>query len=193
MMRQRRPVREMATKRKTRGGYMISVVAEMYEIHPRPCAFIRQTLRMYEREGLRCGPAAQGWKHTALYRRKIWSGFDHSRVHPEPGMRDLGQPRRREYRGDRGSPFCRCATDCAWILRRDEPADAGRIRRLCARRDAERRSTSIQAQQNPGAGLLVPNHLRFKRVTLVTGVVMCWSDFRPGTEYSKKKEAVVRR
>src|ERR1700709_257326 len=35
----------MATKRKTRGGYMISVVAEMYEIHP-------QTLRMYEREGL---------------------------------------------------------------------------------------------------------------------------------------------
>ena len=35
----------MATRRKSRGGYMISVVAEMYEIHP-------QTLRMYEREGL---------------------------------------------------------------------------------------------------------------------------------------------
>ena len=35
----------MATKRKSRGGYMISVVAEMYEIHP-------QTLRLYEREGL---------------------------------------------------------------------------------------------------------------------------------------------
>src|SRR6201995_1164340 len=35
----------MATKRKSRGAYMISAVAEMYEIHP-------QTLRLYEREGL---------------------------------------------------------------------------------------------------------------------------------------------
>jgi MerR family transcriptional regulator/heat shock protein HspR len=32
-------------KRKTKGAYMISTVAEMYEIHP-------QTLRLYEREGL---------------------------------------------------------------------------------------------------------------------------------------------
>ena len=35
----------MAAKRKTKGAYMISAVAEMYEIHP-------QTLRLYEREGL---------------------------------------------------------------------------------------------------------------------------------------------
>ena len=35
----------MPAKRKTKGAYMISSVAEMYEIHP-------QTLRMYEREGL---------------------------------------------------------------------------------------------------------------------------------------------
>ena len=35
----------MATKRKSKGAYMISSVAEMYEIHP-------QTLRLYEREGL---------------------------------------------------------------------------------------------------------------------------------------------
>ncbi len=35
----------MATKRKSRGSYMISAVAEMYGIHP-------QTLRLYEREGL---------------------------------------------------------------------------------------------------------------------------------------------
>src|SRR6202795_4808719 len=35
----------MATKRKSKGAYMISAVAEMYEIHP-------QTLRLYEREGL---------------------------------------------------------------------------------------------------------------------------------------------
>ncbi len=35
----------MATRRKSKGAYMISAVAEMYEIHP-------QTLRMYEREGL---------------------------------------------------------------------------------------------------------------------------------------------
>jgi MerR family transcriptional regulator, heat shock protein HspR len=35
----------MPTKRKSKGAYMISAVAEMYEIHP-------QTLRLYEREGL---------------------------------------------------------------------------------------------------------------------------------------------
>ena len=32
-------------KRKSKGAYMISAVAEMYGIHP-------QTLRLYEREGL---------------------------------------------------------------------------------------------------------------------------------------------
>ena len=35
----------MAAKRKSKGAYMISSVAEMYEIYP-------QTLRLYEREGL---------------------------------------------------------------------------------------------------------------------------------------------
>src|ERR1700721_4480704 len=35
----------MPTKRKSKGAYMISADAEMYEIHP-------QTLRLYEREGL---------------------------------------------------------------------------------------------------------------------------------------------
>src|SRR5574337_1309081 len=35
----------MTAKRKTKGVYMISAVADMYEIHP-------QTLRLYEREGL---------------------------------------------------------------------------------------------------------------------------------------------
>jgi MerR family transcriptional regulator/heat shock protein HspR len=35
----------MAARRKSKGAYMISAVAEMYEIHP-------QTLRLYEREGL---------------------------------------------------------------------------------------------------------------------------------------------
>jgi MerR family transcriptional regulator/heat shock protein HspR len=48
----------MATKRKSRGGYMISVVAEMYEIHP-------QTLRMYEREGLLRPSRSDG--NTRLY------------------------------------------------------------------------------------------------------------------------------
>ena len=48
----------MATKRKTRGGYMISVVAAMYEIHP-------QTLRMYEREGLLRPSRSDG--NTRLY------------------------------------------------------------------------------------------------------------------------------
>jgi len=35
----------MSAKRKSKGAYMISAVAEMYAIHP-------QTLRLYEREGL---------------------------------------------------------------------------------------------------------------------------------------------
>jgi MerR family transcriptional regulator/heat shock protein HspR len=48
----------MATKRKTKGAYMISAVAEMYEIHP-------QTLRMYEREGLLKPSRTEG--NTRLY------------------------------------------------------------------------------------------------------------------------------
>jgi MerR family transcriptional regulator/heat shock protein HspR len=46
------------TKRKSKGAYMISVVAEMYEIHP-------QTLRLYEREGLLKPSRSEG--NTRLY------------------------------------------------------------------------------------------------------------------------------
>ncbi len=48
----------MPTKRKSRGAYMISVVAEMYDIHP-------QTLRLYEREGLLKPSRTEG--NTRLY------------------------------------------------------------------------------------------------------------------------------
>ena len=48
----------MAAKRKTKGAYMISAVAEMYEIHP-------QTLRLYEREGLLKPSRTEG--NTRLY------------------------------------------------------------------------------------------------------------------------------
>ena len=48
----------MATKRKSKGAYMISAVAEMYEIHP-------QTLRLYEREGLLKPSRSEG--NTRLY------------------------------------------------------------------------------------------------------------------------------
>jgi len=48
----------MATKRKSKGTYMISAVAEMYEIHP-------QTLRLYEREGLLKPSRTEG--NTRLY------------------------------------------------------------------------------------------------------------------------------
>jgi MerR family transcriptional regulator/heat shock protein HspR len=48
----------MATKRKGKGAYMISAVAEMYEIHP-------QTLRLYEREGLLRPSRSEG--NTRLY------------------------------------------------------------------------------------------------------------------------------
>ena len=48
----------MATKRKSKGAYMISAVAEMYAIHP-------QTLRLYEREGLLKPSRTDG--NTRLY------------------------------------------------------------------------------------------------------------------------------
>ena len=48
----------MATKKKSKGAYMISAVAEMYEIHP-------QTLRLYEREGLLKPSRTEG--NTRLY------------------------------------------------------------------------------------------------------------------------------
>jgi MerR family transcriptional regulator, heat shock protein HspR len=48
----------MTAKRKTKGAYMISSVAEMYEIHP-------QTLRLYEREGLLKPSRTEG--NTRLY------------------------------------------------------------------------------------------------------------------------------
>ena len=48
----------MPTKRKSKGAYMISAVAEMYGIHP-------QTLRLYEREGLLKPSRTEG--KTRLY------------------------------------------------------------------------------------------------------------------------------
>ena len=46
------------TKRKSKGAYMISAVADMYGIHP-------QTLRLYEREGLLKPSRTEG--NTRLY------------------------------------------------------------------------------------------------------------------------------
>lgn len=46
------------TKRKSKGAYMISAVAEMYGIHP-------QTLRLYEREGLLKPSRTEG--NTRMY------------------------------------------------------------------------------------------------------------------------------
>jgi len=51
-------LKTMATKRKSKGAYMISSVAEMYAIHP-------QTLRLYEREGLLRPSRSDG--NTRLY------------------------------------------------------------------------------------------------------------------------------
>lgn len=48
----------MVTKRKSKGAYMISSVAEMYDIHP-------QTLRLYEREGLLKPSRTEG--NTRMY------------------------------------------------------------------------------------------------------------------------------
>ena len=51
-------IRGTMTKRKSKGAYMISAVAEMYGIHP-------QTLRLYEREGLLKPSRTEG--NTRLY------------------------------------------------------------------------------------------------------------------------------
>ncbi len=59
----------MAAKRKSKGAYMISAVAEMYEIHP-------QTLRLYEREGLLKPSRTEG--NTRSTRMRIWSGWSSS-------------------------------------------------------------------------------------------------------------------
>ena len=56
----------MATKRKSKGAYMISAVAEMYEIHP-------QTLRLYEREGLLRPRGVKGIR--GFIRMRTWSGW----------------------------------------------------------------------------------------------------------------------
>src|SRR5689334_14980730 len=48
----------MATRKKSRAAYMISAVADQYEIHP-------QTLRLYEREGLLRPSRSEG--NTRLY------------------------------------------------------------------------------------------------------------------------------
>src|SRR6201987_505188 len=48
----------MPAKRRSKGAYMISAVAEIYEIHP-------QTLRLYEREGLLKPSRTEG--NTRLY------------------------------------------------------------------------------------------------------------------------------
>ena len=48
----------MPSKRRSKGAYMISAVAEMYGIHP-------QTLRLYEREGLLKPSRTEG--NTRLY------------------------------------------------------------------------------------------------------------------------------
>ena len=47
-------------KARSKAAYMISAVAEQYQIHP-------QTLRLYEREGL-LAAVAQRRQHAALHR-----------------------------------------------------------------------------------------------------------------------------
>ena len=53
-------------KAKGKAGYMISAVAEQYEIHP-------QTLRLYEREGLLLRPGVKGTRGSIPMR--TWSAW----------------------------------------------------------------------------------------------------------------------
>ena len=57
-MPKRSPSKSRRSGKKSRAGYMISAVAEMYNIHP-------QTLRLYERVGLFKPSRSQG--NTRLY------------------------------------------------------------------------------------------------------------------------------
>jgi len=102
----------MVAKRKTKGAYMISAVAEMYEIHP-------QTLRLYEREGL-LKPSRPRGATRALHGR----GPGAAGVHPEPGA-GLGREyrRHRHYSANAGADGG------------DEPADA-ELCGVCADGDA---------------------------------------------------------
>jgi MerR family transcriptional regulator/heat shock protein HspR len=124
----------MATKRKTRGGYMISVVAEMYEIHP-------QTLRMYEREGLLRPSRSDG--NTRLY-----TDEDLERLEFILNLaRDLG---------------VNIAGIAIVLQMRERMEEMNRQMQGFVDYVREEMLARMQAQQNPGAGL-VP----FKRVTLV--------------------------
>jgi MerR family transcriptional regulator/heat shock protein HspR len=124
----------MATKRKSRGGYMISVVAEMYEIHP-------QTLRMYEREGLLRPSRSDG--NTRLY-----TDEDLERLEFILNLaRDLG---------------VNIAGIAIVLQMRERMEEMNRQMQGFVDYVREEMLARMQAQQNPGAGL-VP----FKRVTLV--------------------------
>ena len=53
--------------KRSKAAYMISAVAEQYEIHP-------QTLRLYEREGL-LRPSPQRWQYALSTPIRIWSAW----------------------------------------------------------------------------------------------------------------------
>jgi hypothetical protein len=68
--------RAAMTKGKRKAAYMISAVAEQYEIHP-------QTLRLYEGEGL----LAPSRTTRGSIRMKIWSGWSDSKADAGVGRR----------------------------------------------------------------------------------------------------------
>ena len=107
----------MATKRKSKGAYMISSVAEMYGIHP-------QTLRLYEREGLLKPSRTEG--NTRLYTEE-----DLERLEFILNLaRDLGV----------NIAGIAIVSADARAHGRNESPDA-ELRRLCAHRNADARSS----------------------------------------------------
>ena len=116
----------MATKRKSRGGYMISVVAEMYEIHP-------QTLRLYEREGLLRPSRSDG--NTRLY-----SDEDLERLEFILNLaRDLG---------------VNIAGIAIVLQMRERMEEMNRQMQSFVDYVREEMLSRMQQQQNPGAGLV---------------------------------------
>ena len=116
----------MATKRKTKGAYMISSVAEMYEIHP-------QTLRLYEREGLLRPSRSEG--NTRLY-----TDEDLERLEFILNLaRDLG---------------VNIAGIAIVLQMRERMEEMNRQMQGFVDYVREEMLSRMQAQQNPGAGLV---------------------------------------
>ena len=129
------------TKRKSKGAYMISSVAEMYGIHP-------QTLRLYEREGLLKPSRTEG--NTRLYTDEDLAA---SRIHSFSGARSGCEHRRHGHHPANARTHGRNAAPDSGV-RAVHPAGSShprqRRRRSLERRNRARAKTDGRTQRAAG-------------------------------------------